>query len=360
MALSVLYAGFQDATLVRALFYGIKPAVVAVVAVAVLRIARRALTRTAHFGIAAAAFVAIYFFDVPFPLIIVGAGIAGYLFGRLWPLEFSGEGALVKGHPEAVETARAEPLLSDDPIDVPRPRLHRSLVVLAVGLAAWLTPTVVLLLLLGPSDVFVQEGFFFSSAAVVTFGGAYSVLAYVAQQAVDVYAWLAPGEMLDGLGMAETTPGPLIMVVQFVGFMGAFRQPGTLDPFVAGALAGLLVSWVTFVPSFLWTFLGAPYAEHLRGQRHLTSALTGVTAAVVGVILNLALWFALQTLFAVTSELRLGPLRLYTVELTAIDAAALLLTVLAFVALVRLRWPLLLTLAVSAALGYGYYVLGIA
>ena len=177
---------------------------------------------------------------------------------------------------------------------------------------------------------------------------------------MDVYGWLAPGEMLDGLGMAETTPGPLIMVVQFVGFLGAFREPGTLDPFVAGALAGLLVSWVTFVPSFLWIFVGAPYAEHLRGQRQLTAALNGVTAAVVGVILNLALWFALQTLFAVTGELRLGPLRVYTVELTTIDPAALLLALLAFVALVRLRWPLLLTLAASAALGYGYYVLGIA
>jgi len=206
----------------------------------------------------------------------------------------------------------------------------------------------------------VHEGIFFSTVALVTFGGAYSILAYVAQQAVAVFGWLQPTEMLDGLGMAETTPGPLIMVVQFVGFMGAFRNPGALDPMPAGALGGLLVTWVTFVPSFLWIFLGAPYMEHLRERRGLAAALSGITAAMVGVILNLAVWFALQTLFATAGEVRAGPLRVHTVDASTLDPAALGLAILALVALLRLRWPLLLAIAISAALGFAYYVLAVA
>jgi len=173
---------------------------------------------------------------------------------------------------------------------------------------------------------------------------------------VSVYGWLAPTEMLDGLGMAESTPGPLIMVVQFVGFMGAFRAPGALDPMLAGALGGLLVTWVTFVPSFLWIFLGAPYAEWLRGRQALSAALSGISAAVVGVILNLALWFSLQTLFGVTGELRAGPLRLHTVELATLDLAGLGLALFATFALLRLRWPLFVTLGVSAALGFAWFL----
>jgi len=340
MALSVLYAGFRETAFVAALFYGIKPAVIAVVAVAVVRIGRRALAGRLELAIAAGAFVAIYFFDVIFPLIIGTAAVIGLVAGRLRAID-----------PAAGPNDAAEPL----PAAV-RPALLRSGLVLVAGLAAWLVPVGLLLAVLGPADVFSQLAGFFSAAAVVTFGGAYAVLAFVAQQAVGAFGWLAPGEMLDGLGMAETTPGPLIMVNQFVGFMGAYRQPGGLDPFVAGAAGGLLVSWVTFVPSFLWIFLGAPYAEYLRGRRRLASALTAVTAAVVGVILNLAVWFALQTLFAVTGELRIGPLRLHTVELATLDVAGLVLAILAFVALVRLRWPLLLVLALSAAAGFGWYL----
>jgi chromate transporter len=334
MALSVLYAGFQDTTPVQALFYGIKPAVIAVVAVAVVRLGSRALPGRLHAAIAAAAFVAIFFFDVPFPLIIVGAALTGYLADR-----------------------RQEVSAPSEPADPARlPAVRRSAAVLLIGLAVWLAPVGVLLLVLGPGDVFVQEGLFFSTAAVVTFGGAYSVLAYVAQQAVAVFGWLQPTEMLDGLGMAETTPGPLIMVVQFVGFMGAFRDPGTLDPMVAGVLGGLLVTWVTFAPSFLWIFLGAPYSEYLRERRGLAAALGGITAAVVGVILNLAVWFALQTLFTSTGEVRAGPLRLHTVDASTLDPAALALAAFALVALLRLRWPLLLTIAVSAALGFAYFL----
>jgi chromate transporter len=348
MALSVLYAGFQDTTYVQALFYGIKPAVIALVVVAVTRIGRRALGHWLHLVIAALAFSAIYFLDVPFPLIILGAAVAGYLLGRLAPAA-----------PSSEPVDQVAPALSDALLERARPSALRSIAVLLMGLAAWLTPTALLLALLGPGNVFTQEGFFFSTAALVTFGGAYSVLAYVAQQAVAVFGWLAPGEMLDGLGMAETTPGPLIMVVQFVGFMGAFRDPGALDPMLAGALGGLLVTWVTFAPSFLWIFLGAPYVEHLRGRRQLAAALGGITAAVVGVILNLALWFALQTLFSTTGEMRMGPLRLHTVEASSLDPAALLLAVLVFVALVRFRWPLLATIAVSAAFGFVYYLVGV-
>ena len=334
MALSVLYAGFQDTTPVQALFYGIKPAVIAVVAVAVVRLGSRALPGRLHVTIAAAAFVAIFFFDVPFPAIIFGAALAGYLAGRRQD---------VSAPSEPARPARL-------------PAVRHSAAVLLIGLAVWLAPVAVLLLALGPRNVFVQEGLFFSTAAVVTFGGAYSVLAYVAQQAVAVYGWLQPTEMLDGLGMAETTPGPLIMVVQFVGFMGAFRDPGTLDPMLAGVLGGLLVTWVTFAPSFLWIFLGAPYSEYLRERRGLAAALGGITAAVVGVILNLAVWFALQTLFTSTGEVRAGPLRLYTVDASTLDPAALALAAFAMVALLRLRWPLLLTIAVSAALGFAYFL----
>ena len=213
-----------------------------------------------------------------------------------------------------------------------------------------------MLVLLGPGSVFTQLALFFSFAAVITFGGAYAILAFIAQQAVDVFGWLTASQMVDGLGLAESTPGPLIMVVQFVGFMAAFAAPTGMDPFVAGVLGGLLVSWVTFVPSFAWIFAGAPYAEYVRSRPSLAAALSGVTAAVTGVILNLAVWFSLQTLFGVTGEVRYGPLRLHTVDITTLDVFGLALAVFAFVALVRLRWPLLVTLAISAAAGFVWFL----
>ena len=342
LALSILYAGFFDTAIVQALFYGIKPAVVALVAVAVVRLAKRALKGRAQVAIAVLAFAAMFFLDIPFPLVIGAAALAGLLLAR-------GAGPL---H-EVVEESNPAVV----PAQARRERVRHSVIALAIGLVLWLAPTALLALVLGPSTLLTQLAFFFSVAAVVTFGGAYAVLAFVAQQAVDVYGWLTPGQMLDGLGLAETTPGPLIMVVQFVGFMAAFSQPAGLDPFVAGTLGALLVTWVTFVPSFVFIFVGAPHVEALRHVSWLSAALAGVTAAVAGVIANLAAWFALQTLFGVNGEYRLGPLRLHTVELASVDLFAVVLAVLAFVALVRLRWSLLLTLAISAAFGSAWFLL---
>jgi chromate transporter len=210
---------------------------------------------------------------------------------------------------------------------------------------------------LGPENIFTQIGLFFSKAAVVTFGGAYSVLAYIAQEAVNTYGWLQPGEMLDGLGMAETTPGPLIQVVQFVGFMGAYRQPGTLSPMVAGLLGAILTTWVTFVPCFLWIFLGAPYIEHLRGNKSLSTALSAITAAVVGVVLNLAVWFSLNVLFSTVSERQIGPIRLYVPDFATIDWVSLLIAAAAFIALFKYKASMMVTLAGAATTGLLYYLL---
>jgi chromate transporter len=337
MVLSIIYAAFNDTTFVQALFYGIKPAVIAVVFEAMVRLSRRALISPLHVAIAVGAFVAIFFFDLPFPLIILVAALVGVATRR--------PAAAADSMPEALENA---PRLPDT---------RRSIRILIAGLLIWLAPTVLLYVTLGPSNIFTQLALFFSFAAVITFGGAYAILAFIAQQAVDVYGWLTADQMVDGLGLAETTPGPLIMVVQFVGFLAAFGVSTGVNPYVAGAIGGLLVTYVTFIPSFTFIFAGAPYAEYLRRRPGPAAALSGVTAAVVGVIANLAVWFALQTLFTTTGELRIGPLRLHTVELASLDVFALALAVASYFALTRLRWPLLLTIPVSAAAGFLYFVI---
>ena len=283
LALSVLYVLFQDLVAVEALFFGIKAAVLAVVVEAVLRIGRKILKNQAMIAVAGLAFVAIFFFDLPFPAIVLAAGLTGLIGARLAPGRFGVLGG-DDGEGEA-EPGRAPPL-------------GRAVTTALLCGLLWATPVVLAALWLGGDSVFVAEGVFFSKLAVVTFGGAYAVLAYVAQQAVEVHNWLQPGEMLDGLGLAETTPGPLIMVVQFVGFLGAFRHPGPFDPLLAGVLGAALTTWVTFVPCFLWIFLGAPYVERLRRNRALSAALSAITAAVVGVVLNLAIWFGLHVVFA--------------------------------------------------------------
>jgi chromate transporter len=336
LVLSTLYALYHETALLAAVFYGVKPAVVALVAQAFLRLAARTLKTALSRVIAAAAFAALFFLDVPFPLIVLGAAVVGVIAARRNPQPDDAEGDIEK---------------------VARPPLGRSLRTALVFGVTWLIPVVGCLLVLGPASIFSQLTLFFAFAALISFGGAYALLAFIAQQAVDVYGWLNARQMVDGLGLAETTPGPLIIVVQFVGFIAAFAQPGGLDPVVAGLVGGLLVSWVTFAPTFLWIFTGAPYVEYLRSRSGLNAALSGIGPAIVGVILNLAAWFALQTFFAVTGEYRAFPLRIHTVELGSIDLFAVVLAIAAFVALVRLKWPLLLTLGASAVVGAGYYLL---
>jgi len=298
MGLSIVYALYGNVGFVSALFSGLKAAVLAIVLQAVMRIGRRALTNRLLAIIAAASFVGIFVFGLPFPLIVALAALIGFAGSRAGLPGFGpggGHGSAGKNSVSDTETALGETMPEHA-----RPNPAWSLRISGAFLALWIAPTLALLFLLGGGSVFIDIALFFSQMAVVTFGGAYAVLAYVAQEAVGGYGWLQPGEMLDGLGMAETTPGPLIMVTQFVGFMAAYRDPAGLSPLLAGTLGGLLTTWVTFVPCFLWIFLGAPYVEKLRENRHVGAALTAITAAVVGVVLNLAIWFALHVLFAKT------------------------------------------------------------
>jgi chromate transporter len=353
LVLSVLYAGFQDTRFVQALFYGLKPAVMAVVAEAVVRMGRRALKNPIMVAIAAAAFIAIFFFNVPFPFIVVAAGLIGFAGGRIQSDKFH---VILGNQAEAEADGTAGAVaIGDRGAITGRPTLARTARVIAIWLFIWLAPLFVLLAARGRGDIFVEEGLFFSRAAVVTFGGAYAVLAYMAQEAVETYGWLEPGEMLDGLGMAETTPGPLIQVVQFVGFMGAYRHAVDLDPLTAGLLGSILVTWMTFAPCFLFIFGGAPYIEALRGNQDLSAALSGITAAVVGVILNLALWFSIHTLFGQVADVHLGPLRLLVPEWQTLDPVALLIAAGALFALFRLKVGMLPTLAGSAAVGFIYF-----
>jgi chromate transporter len=352
LLLSLLYAGFQETTVVQSLFFGLKPAVVAIVVQAVLRIGGRALQNRAMITIAVAAFVAIFFFEVPFPLIVLGAGMIGYLGSRVRPDLF----VVIRGLAIADDDAGIRRETPGEPMA--GPSWLRSFRVTAVCLILWWAPVGALALWVGTTSIWVQEGVFFSQAAVVTFGGAYAVLAFIAQQAVETYGWLQPGEMLDGLGMAETTPGPLIQVVQFVGFMGAYRNPGSLDPMLAGVLGSVLTTWVTFVPCFLFIFVGAPWVEHLRGRQGLTAALSGITAAVVGVILNLAVWFSVHVLFTEVDEVRAAGLRLLVPDLATLNVAALLITIGSFGALFLLRWGMIRTLLLAAAAGLAYGWLG--
>ncbi|NHM18674.1 chromate efflux transporter [Tritonibacter mobilis] len=295
MGLSWIYALYGNVGPVEALFFGLKAAVLAIVVQAVIRIGSRALKNGAMVAIAAASFVAIFGFAVPFPLIILLAGLIGFFGARAGLPAFHGGGG--HGKVGKVQVDDADTLLGEASPEHTRVNRAWAFRISTVFLMLWLAPVALLFVLLGPANVFFQIAGFFSVMAVVTFGGAYAVLAYVAQEAVQNFGWLAPGEMLDGLGMAETTPGPLIMVTQFVGFMGAFREVTGLSPLAAGTLGGLLTTWVTFTPCFLWIFLGAPFIERLRDNALLTAALTAITAAVVGVILNLAVWFGLHVVF---------------------------------------------------------------
>ncbi len=380
LALSIVYACWQQTDMVQAVFFGLKPAVMAIILEAVLRIGKRVLKNRVMVGLAAASFVAIFFFGVPFPLLILAAGLIGFVGGRLWPQWFDvikghggggrvgqGDGRVGQGRASGRRpTEISDEAGADQPPGGPAlaaragptlrvPTLRRSLYVSAICLTLWFGPLVVIRLSLGPDSVYFQEGTFFSQAALVTFGGAYSVLAYVAQQAVETFGWLLPGEMLDGLGMAETTPGPLIMVLQFVGFLGAYRDPGPFHPLVGGVLGSVVTVWVTFVPCFYWIFLGAPYIERLRGNRLLSSALSAITAAVVGVVLNLSVWFALHTLFATVNESWLWGLRLQIPRWDTIRPAACAIAAVALAMTFYAKKGMAFTLATSAVLGIVLY-----
>lgn len=352
LALSVVYALYGQLPIVQAIFFGIKAAVLAIVVEALLRISRRALKNGTMYALAAAAFVGIFFLDIPFPVIVLAAGLTGFLGARLYPEKFAiikePEANAVKGGP-AVDA-----LLDEKQPEHTRPSTKRAVKVTVICLSLWFGPVVALGFIYGFDQVFIQIGVFFSKMAVVTFGGAYAVLAYVAQEAVHGYAWLAPREMLDGLGMAETTPGPLIMVLQFVGFMGAYRNPGTLTPMLAGTIGALLTTWVTFVPCFLWIFLGGPYIEALRGNKALSAALSAITAAVVGVVLNLAVWFALHVIFHEVNEIHSFGMKLQAPQLETLDVASLILVIGALVAMLRLKAGMMWTLAGCAVLGVAW------
>ncbi len=349
-ALSAVYVAFGDTTAVTGLFAGIAPAVLAIVAQAVVRIGRRALGSPALVAIAVLAFASLALFGVPFPLVVLAAGVVGWLLGRHRP------GSMTS---TVMEDDGPAPLISDDALHDDRPTLGRTGRVLAVGLAVWWLPVLLAVLLTGRDSTLSTEGLFFSGTAMVTFGGAYAVLSYVAQHAVQDYGWLGPGEMVRGLGLAETTPGPLIMVLQFVAFLGAYRDPGSLDPWAAALLGALLTTWVTFVPAMLLVFLGAPYVERLRSNRALAAALAGVTAAVVGVIANLAVFFALHTLFDEVVPHVVGPLHVDVPDLTTIRPFAVAVAALATALLFRLNWSVLRTLGVCALIGVAAALLGV-
>ena len=358
MVLSWIYALFGQVDIVSALFFGLKAAVLAIVLQAVVRVGRRALRNGAMRAIAALSFLAIFAFGAPFPLIVLAAGLAGFLGAKAGIAAFAPGGG--HGAGGGAPVADAETLLGADSAVLPAAARRGALVAGTVALALWLLPVAILVLALGPGNVFADIAVFFSKMAVVTFGGAYAVLAYVAQEAVGTYGWLQPGEMLDGLGMAETTPGPLIMVLQFVGFLAAFRGAGWDSALAAGTLGGLLATWVTFAPCFAWIFLGAPFMEGLRSNRALSAALSAVTAAVVGVILNLAIWFALHVIWREVARVGFGPLTLELPVAGSIDGAAAALAALALYAVFRLKLGMATVLGGAALLGLALHLLGLA
>jgi chromate transporter len=333
LALSIAYALYGHVPFVEAAFVGIKAAVLVIVIEALLRVAKRALRGPAHWLIAGAAFVAIFFFDVPFPLVIAGAALLGYVL------------AATKAAPLPDAQGKASPL-----------PLSQTLRTASLWLAIWILPLALLAAIFGRDHVFTDIAIFFSKLAIVTFGGAYAVLAYMAQQAVDTYGWLSAGEMLDGLGLAETTPGPLILVTEFVGFLAGYRFGG--DPkLVFGLLGAAITLWATFAPCFFWIFVGAPYVERLGASSKLAGALSAVTAAVVGVILNLSLWFALHVFFAKVEPIWHGPLRLWQPDVSTLDVKAVVLSALAAFLLLRLKLGIAATLAISAGAALAWFVL---
>lgn len=345
LGLVAVFATWGSVVWVAGLFAGIQAAVVPIVIEAVRRIGRRTLRTRALQIIAATSFMLIALLGVPFPFIILGAGILGFLVGRrrdAWfPLGDHGRG----------DVAEAPAALLADHDSIDKLASRRALRAGLICAVLWLAPVVALFVVAGSENVFAQEGILFSKSAIVTFGGAYAVLGYIAQEAVGRYGWISAGDMAVGLGLAETTPGPLIMVVEFVGFLAAYSHPGNLPPLVAGTIGAVITVWVTFVPCFMFIFLGAPFVERLRHSRPISNALTAVGAAVAGVVLDLAVWFALHTAFDTVNETTLGPISMPVPEISSINVSAVAIALIAAVLVFRVRLGTLKVLAVCALLG---------
>lgn len=331
LLLSFIYVTYQSTDFLQTIFYGIKPAVIAIVFSALIRISKKSLTTKAHILIALFAFIGIFFLNIPFPIIILCAAFFGYLLGCFH------QGFIDK----------------KDVKDIHRHSfsLTQFLTTCSVWLAIWLLPVFVIYLIWGIHHVFMQEALLFSKTAILSFGGAYAVLSYIAQQAVQTYGWVKPAEMLDGLGMAETTPGPLIQVVQFVGFLAAYRYAGDMNPLLAGFIGSLITTWVTFVPSFLWIFAGAPYIEGLRKVAALNAILTAITAAIVGVILNLSLWFAINTLFGQVGKFQFFIFDIYHPAWSTFDYGSAFIMMISLLLVFRFKTGILGVLFTGVVLG---------
>ncbi|MGO9572114.1 MAG: chromate efflux transporter [Desulfomonilaceae bacterium] len=355
LVLSILYAGYQNLNVVQWLFFGLKPAVLAVVIEAVLRIGKRVLKNRPMVTLAVLSFVGIFFFAVPFPLIVISAAIIGYVGGRVRPDLFE-EHQRDAANADPCNSPLVDTMLEQQTPEHTRPSALRAVAVAMTWSILWFAPIALILAFLGSENVYFQEALFFSKTAVVTFGGAYAVLAYVAQQAVENYGWLTPGEMLEGLGLAETTPGPLILVLPFVGFLAAFRNPGGLTPMIAGTLGAILTTWATFVPCFLWVLAGGPYVESLRGNKSLHTAMSSITAAIVGVVLNLAVWFALHTIFGSIQDVRILGGHLQVPVWNTVNIPSLFIAVFAMLAIFRLKLGMIPTIGCSAAIGIIYHL----
>jgi chromate transporter len=333
LGLTLIYVLGRGVPVIDGALYGIKAAVLVIVVEAIIRIGKRGLKTRLLIGLAAAAFLGIFFLSVPFPLIVIGAALIGFFVARTAPEQL------------------ALPPTSDANAP-PRPgRWREAAIAVAVWFVIWWAPVVLAALTLGTGHVLVALGLFFSKLAVVSFGGAYALLAYMAQEVVEAHRWLQPGEMVDALGLAETTPGPLILVTQFVSFIAAYRVPAPFDPITAGVLGAIMATWTVFAPSFLWIFAGAPFLEDLRRNRPLAGALAAITAAVVGVILNLAVWFTLHVLFTQVVEFSAGPLRWFAVVPGSLDVGSAVLAVIAAVLVFVRHVNLVATIAIMAALG---------
>jgi len=350
MALSAIYAQWGETVGIAAVFAGLGPAVLAIVAQALRRIGKRALTNNFLLSISVVSFISLIVFNIPFPIVVAGAAIIGVIANKSRPQWF------VKP-PVVVSEQEVQPLIADEALHGESATLAGSSKMLAIGLFLWALPVVVAAMALGRDHVFVKQGLFFSGTAVVTFGGAYAVLSYVAQRAVGVFHWLLPGEMVNGLALAETTPGPLIMVVQFVGFLGAFRNPGDLNPWVAAVIGSTLVVWVTFVPCFLFVFLGAPHIEGLRKNRSVSAGLTAVTAAVVGVIANLSVYFALHTMFEKTHNYSRGIIQTTIPDWGTLNIRSGLLTIVAAVLVFKYKRSTVQVMGICAITGGVLYLL---